>query len=310
MSVGALTSGADAYLRVRSPAKLSIIVAVQHAQENVPDIVRAVRPILRPEVELIFCHTSADPDVPMLAGKEEQTSIICCAEGSLIPHLWRDGILAARGERVGTTTAHCIPVVGWVDAALAADLEQTAVLAGTIENDPLADPTGRAIFLQRYAAFAPPQEKHGIHEPAADNALYRRSDLLRHMDLLQHGFWEPSFHKRFRADGSSFALDPKLRVIHRNRYSARQYMCQRLAHGREFGFTRASGRPILHRLILVFLALGVFPLLLGRIWRRALINPALSKQLVTGCLWLPLFVFAWAAGEMMGYVASLRRRKL
>jgi hypothetical protein len=290
---------------VSAPVKLSIIVGVQHAQDNLPDIVRALRPGARPEMELIVCHTLADPDVPTLLG-ENQIRIVCSPDGSLIPHLWRDGILAASGERVGTTTAHCIPAADWVDALLAADLGQTAVLAGTIENDPEADAKGRAIFLQRYAVFAPPQAKRGVRNPAADNALYRRSDLLRHRDLLQRGFWEPSFHDRFRAEGLHLALDPSLRVVHRNRYSARQYMGQRLAHGREFGLARASSRPLPQRLLLVLLSPAVFPLVLSRILRRALGKPALRKQLATAWFWLPVFLLAWVVGEASGYLASLR----
>ena len=291
-----------------APVKLSIIVGVQHAQDNLPDIVRALRPGARPEMELIVCHTSADPGVPALLG-ENQIRIVCSPEGSLIPHLWRDGILAASGERVGTTTAHCIPAADWVDALLAADLGQTAVLAGTIENDPEADAKGRAIFLQRYAVFAPPQAKREVHNPAADNALYRRSDLLRHRDLLQRGFWEPSFHDRFRAEGLHLALDPSLRVVHRNRYSARQYMGQRRAHGREFGLTRASTRSLPKRLLLVLFAPGIFPMVLGRIVRLALGKPALRKQLAAAWFWLPLFLLAWTVGEASGYLASLRPRR-
>jgi hypothetical protein len=290
---------------VSAPVKLSIIVGVEHAQDNLPDIVRALRPGARPEMELIVCYTPADPDVPALLG-ENQIRIVHSPKGSLIPHLWRDGILAASGERVGTTTAHCIPAADWVDALLAADLGLTAVLAGTIENDPEADAKGRAIFLQRYAVFAPPQTKREVHNPAADNALYRRSDLLRHRDLLQRGFWEPSFHDRFRAEGLHLALDPSLRVVHRNRYSARQYMGQRLAHGREFGLARASSRPLPQRLLLVLLAPGVFPLVLSRIVRRALGKPALRKQLATAWFWLPVFLLAWVVGEASGYLASLR----
>jgi hypothetical protein len=282
---------------------------VQHAQENLPDIAHALHPALRPEVELIFCHTLADPDVPELVGQEEQVKFVRCPEGSLIPHLWRDGILVACGDRLCTTTAHCIPAAGWVDTLLSADLERIAVLAGVIENDPAADAKGRAIFLQRYTAFAPPQQRHEVHDPAADNALYRRSDVLRHPDLLERGFWEPSFHKRFRAEASRFVLDPKLRVIHRNRYSAFQYIHQRLAHGREFGLTRASQRPFPHRLLLVVLSPGVFPLMLSRILRRVLRNPALRKQPATAWCWLSVFLLAWAVGETSGYLAGLRLRK-
>src|SRR5262249_44016743 len=239
-------------------------------------------------------------------GREGHVRVLRGADGSVIPHLWRDGILAARGERVATTTAHCVPAADWVEALLAADLGQPAVLGGTIENDPRSDARGCAIFLQRYSAFAPPQTRHDIRDPAADNALYRRADLLRHRDLLARGFWEPSVHDRFRAEGLRLALDPNLRVIHRNRYGAGQFIRQRLAHGREFGFARASARPSAQRLLLLFLAPAVFPLLLGRILRRALAVPALRKQLAAAWFWLPVFLLAWVAGETRGYLAAVR----
>jgi hypothetical protein len=292
-----------------NPVTLSIVIGVQHAQANILEITRALRPAVHPEVEFIFCHTSADAGVPALVGAEGQVRTILSPGDSLIPHLWRDGIMAARGERICTTTAHCVPTPDWVDALLAADLGQTVAAGGTIENDPHANAIGRAIFLQRYAAFAPPQARREVYDLAADNALYRRSDLQRHSDLLQRGFWEPSFHKRFQAEGLRMAIDPSLRVIHRNRYSARQYMRQRLAHGREFGLTRAMAHNLPGRLLLLLLAPAVFPLMLSRILWRALGKPLLRKQLTTAWLWLPAFVLAWVAGEAWGYRTSLWIRK-
>src|SRR6266700_1204389 len=142
-----------------TPVKLSIIVGVQHAQANIPEIMRALQPTAHPEVEIIFCYTQADADVPVLVESEGQVRTVHNPEGSLIPHLWREGIRAACGERIGTTTAHCVPATDWVDALLAADLGSTVAMGGTIENDPNADAIGRAIFLQRYAVFSPPQAK-------------------------------------------------------------------------------------------------------------------------------------------------------
>ena len=120
------------------PIKLSIVVAVQHAQSNLPEIVRTLRPASYPEVEFLFCHTLADPDVPSLLGDQGNVRARCSSQGSLIPHLWRDGILAARGDLVATTTAHCIPDADWVEKLLSADLDNAA-RGGAIEGDPEAD---------------------------------------------------------------------------------------------------------------------------------------------------------------------------
>jgi len=286
---------------------LSIIVGVQHAQQNVAEIVQAVAPTLHPQVELLFCHTAGDPDVPALVGSQGQIRLISGPAGSLIPHLWRDGILAASGERVATTTAHCIPSVGWVEALIAADLKDAAY-GGIIENDPNADAKARAIFLLRYSAFAPPETKHDVRELAADNALYRRSDLLRHKDLLQCGFWEPSFHSRFQAEGIRLILDPRLRVMHRNRYSAREFIAQRFAHGQEFGLARARTQSFLRSLVLILLAPCIFAVLINRIASASRRKSELRKQLKGAWIWLGVFTLAWTAGETFGYVTGIRDR--
>jgi hypothetical protein len=179
-------------------------------------------------------------------------------------------------------------------------------LGGTIANDATTDAKAQTIHLLRYAPYAPPEVKHKVQELAADNAVYRRSDLLRHQDLLQLGFWEPAFHHRFRAEGICLELDPGLQVVHRNRYSTRQFIAQRLAHGREFGLTRARARPVLHRILLALMAPGIVLVLLGRILLTARRKPDLRKQLAVAWFYLPVFVAAWVWGEMCGYLVSLR----
>jgi len=288
--------------------KLSIVVGVQHAQDNVVEILGALAPGLHPQVELLFCYTAADPGVPALVAAQPQVRVVRGPAGSLIPHLWRDGIMAARGERVATITAHCVPTADWVDRLIAADIDNTAV-GGVIENDANADAKARAVFLLRYAAFAPPETKRYVPDLAADNAVYRRSDLLRHDDLLRLGFWEPSFHSRFRAEGIRLLLDPALRIIHRNCYTAREFVAQRFAHGKEFGLSRGRGRSLARRLLLIFLAPGIFPVLMYRRVTGSRQKPELRKQLKGAWVWLAIFTLAWAAGETCGYFTSLKGRR-
>ena len=181
-------------------------------------------------------------------------------------------------------------------------------LAGLSRTTRSADAKARAIFLLRYWAFAPPAAKRDVRGLAADNAVYRRSDLLRYQDLLQLGFWEPSFHTRFLKEGIRLILDPTLQVIHHNRYSAREFIAQRFAHGHEFGLTRARTQSFLKRLLLVVLAPGIPFVLMNRIVRASRRKPELRKQLKGAWIWLAIFTLAWAAGEASGYLASLRHR--
>lgn len=289
------------------PGRLSVVIAVQHAEDNLPDVLSALRLDAHPEVEFLFCHTPADPRTPELVGEGENLRVLRSPSGSLIPCLWRDGILAARGERVATTTAHCIPAADWVERLAAAELDgETVGVGGTIGNAPDSDAMGWAAYLLRYAAFAPPRPAASeVHEIAADNALYRRQDILRHGDLLAQGFWEPSFHARFRAEGLRLSFDPGLRTLHRNRYTAAQFARQRLAHGREFGLARAGLLQWPKRLLLTLASPGVPLVLLRRIFRATRGRPGFGEQLPRASPWLLAFLLSWSAGEARGYAASL-----
>ena len=209
-----------------TPPVLSVIVAVQHARANLAAIVAALNPAAHPEVDFLFCYTDADAGTPGEVRTGSQARALSCAPGSLIPHLWRDGIYAARGDYVALTTAHCVPDAAWLDELMRLCRTDPVAVGGVIENDPDSDAKGWAIFLQRYIGFAPPQSARAIHEIAADNALYRRRDILAQADLLAGGFWEPSFHARFRAAGQTLRIDPSLHMWHRNRYSPGQFFRQ------------------------------------------------------------------------------------
>ncbi len=287
---------------------LSVVVAVQMAQENLPEIMRHLACERHPDVEFLVCHADADPDVPRLLTDQGNVRVLQGSPGSLIPHLWRDGILAARNATVAVTTAHCIPDESWVACLLEADMRDVAGIGGVIRNHPDSDAKGWAIFLLRYISFAPPQAARPVEEIAADNAAYRREDILRHQDLLQDGFWEPSFHSRFRAAGQALVLDPRLRVVHRNRYGAWQFFGQRFAHGRQFGRARAAGLHWVKRMLLIALS-PLLPLVfLRKIVRSARRQSQHRRQLRGALPWLLFFLLGWGLGEARGYVDSLARR--
>jgi hypothetical protein len=289
-------------------SSLSVVIAVHMAQQNLPAILRRLACERHPEVEFLVCYTDTDPDVPRLLGGQGNVRALLGLPGSLIPQLWRDGILAAHHEVVAITTAHCIPDEHWLQCLLQVNFQGAAGIGGVIENDPDSDAKGWAIFMQRYVSFAPPQAARQVEEIAADNAVYRRTEILRHRDLLQKGFWEPSFHARFRSAGFSLVLEPRLRVIHHNCYSARQFFGQRFAHGREFGLARAGRLAMFKRLLLLALS-PLLPLVfLRKIVTAATRPPQCRRQIPRAFPWLLFFLSGWGLGEACGYLESIVRR--
>lgn len=287
---------------------LSVVVAVQDAQANVPAIVQRLACERHPDVEFLVGYTERDPGVPGLLPPLANVRAYAGAPGSLIPHLWRDGIRAAASARVAVTTAHCVPAEDWVAALRQADLTEAAGVGGTIENDPACGHLGWAIHIQRYAPYTPPQRARRAEDIAADNAVYRRADILRHAELLDEGFFEPRFHALFRASGPGLALDPRIRVTHRNRYRAATFFGQRYEHGRQFGAARARALPLGRRLVLA-VAAPVLPLVfLRKIVRNARRHEVLREHWVGALPWLAFFLAGWGAGEALGYWGSLARR--
>lgn len=286
--------------------KLSVVVAVQYAEENMSDILRALAPERHPDVEFIFCYTETDTQVPERISGVENALAVMSPVGSLIPHLWRDGIRMAKGGAVAITTAHVVPADNWVDILLETDLELYPGVGGVIGNDPVSGYKDWAIYFLRYIALSPPKNEQLVEEIAADNALYRRDDLLMHPDLLDLGFWEPSFHARFRKNGQHLLLKPRLMVIHHNRYSSGQFFLQRYAHGRAFGLARAVQLSHMRCWFLILLSPLLPFLFLGKIISAVFKQGTCTRYLAGAFPWLLLFLSGWGLGEARGYLDSLR----
>jgi len=287
-----------------SEYQLSVIIAVQYAQRNLNEIIRRLRPENHLDVEFLFCATADDPETLSLVSGFENVSVLISPAGSLIPELWKEGIRSARGPALALSTAHCLPANNWVQCMLDEELTDTAAVGGVISNDPNANAMSWAVYLLRYISFSPPRSAAVVGEIAADNALYSRERIMDNADLLEAGFWEPSFHLRFHAAGCSLRFNPDIEVVHKNCYSTGQFFRQRLAHGKAFGMARVETITPLKRWMLIILT-PVLPLVfLSKIIARVFKNKRYLLKLVTATPWLLLFLIAWGLGELTGYLAS------
>lgn len=281
--------------------RISIVLAVQEAAANVELALERLDLGRHPDVELLVC--TADP-LPVEPAAEQVKTIRCPAE-TLIPGLWARGIEAARAPLVATTTAHCLPEPGWVDGLLEIDPAGPAATGGVIAPDPGERAHSRAIYLMRYLPYQPPGRAGQTREVAADNAAYRRDAILDNRDLLVDGFWEPSFHERFRAAGLKMVMDPRLVVRHANCYGMLSFARQRFAHGQAFGAARIGGLSLTRRWVFALAA----PLLPGVFLARLLARAARFRSGgVAGALpCLLLYVAYWGAGEASAYWRGLAR---
>ena len=283
--------------RDASDIVLSISIAVQGAQSNLPDILNALPPTSG--VEILICHA---PDDPLPA----QITQLLRSRADL-----RDGFLAARGEWVATLTAHCPPDVDWLSRALmlvkSEATEHHAAFGGVIIADPSADRVARAVHLLRYAGAGPGRAREQVYDLSADNAIYRHKAVMQCTDLLPDGFWEPSYHRRFFLSGMMMENIPDLIAIHRNRYSAAQFRLQRRRHGRVFGRHRSEVRPRWAQWAMLLVSPAAFPVFAFKQTRKVLLCPMLRSALPQAVAPFYGFMASWCLGEVCGYADALRR---
>jgi len=290
--------------------RLSIAIAVQGAQANLPEIFAALQPTA--DVEILICHTSDDPLPPALTqllDSRADVQTVPGASGALIPEMWRDGFLVARGAWVATLTAHCPPHPDWLRRALAlVNNEATvdhAAFGGAIVADPEADKVNRAVHLLRYVDAGPYRTRGQVQDLSADNALYCRKAVMECTDLLPDGFWEPNYHRRFLACGLVMEHIPDLVVMHRNRYSASDFRRQRRRHGRVFGRHRSEGRPLWVQWAMLLASPAVLPIFAFKQTRKVLARPTLRSTLPQAAVPFYGFLASWCLGEACGYADAL-----
>ncbi|MBL4619785.1 MAG: hypothetical protein JKX88_06785 [Marinicaulis sp.] len=255
------------------------------------------------DIEVLLCHAVNDP-VDHAFSAKPYVRFIKGSESALIPELWRDGIYQAKADKVATLTAHCVPKIDWLETALSLDMEKYAGYGGVIELSPGSDGVGAAIHLLRYAMFTPPQQARDTFEIAADNAVYRRDDILACADLLAGGFWEPSFHSVFKKNGAKMALHPGLVTTHRNQYKAGEFMKQRRLHGQDFGRARADGVSLLTNLAMLVFSPAAYFIYGIKLVVRTGKSKTLRRHFLRAAPWLALFLGSWIWGEATGYAES------
>lgn len=295
---------------MNAPPRLSIVVAVEHSAANVPAVLQRLAGTLPGEAEIILCHAADHPDDRLAADAARVGRPLVCAAGSCIPDMWRDGIVAAKGEFVALLTAHCIPSEQWLDTMRRLDLPtDVAAIGGCFVNSPDASALDWAIYLLRYVPYSKPAPLHEATNVAADNAAYRRDAILACGDLLPLGFWEPEYHRRFAARGLRLLLSPDLPVEHRNCYTAAGFAAQRRAHGFRFGRDRARRLGPVGRLAYL-LASPVAPLvLLTKVISRALRHGWRARLEPAVLYWLTYCCLHWGLGEARGVLGALTTRK-
>ena len=227
--------------------------------------------------------------------------------GALVPELWRDGIDKASGSIVALTISPMRPASDWV-AQVRALLAEHDVVAGAIDPGEGLRLVDWAEYFCRYSRDMRPFAARENPEIPGDNCAYRRELLDRTRELYRHGFWEPEVNRALRGQGVKLWHDPALVVLQGRSAGFGAFMRQRFVHGREYGRLRGRRFGAGRNVAGVVLAVVVPFVLVARTARDVFSRGRLRGRFLSSLPVLLAYDGAWAAGEAMGHLDSLRRR--
>lgn len=293
-------------------ARISVVVAAQDAEATIVECIGALArdaAATDAAVEIIVADGSGDRSRELVGAAFPQVKIVSRPPGTLVPELWSAGLRVAGGELVGITTAHCVPVEGWIQAMIAAHQRGCAGVGGAIDCDPRAGFVDRAIYFTRYSAYLPPLAAGDVADLPGDNASYDAGALRRFPAYVEGPFWEPFLHAEMRRAGLRLCLDPRPAVRYVRSHAVAPFLRLRFVHGWHFGAVRARSESAARCLARA----AAFPLvpcvLAARVFGRTRGRPEARRRLLAVLPLVFFFLSAFAAGECLAALAGAFRHR-
>ena len=262
----------------------------------------------RPDAAEVIVVSSA-PATDALRARFHGVAWMDAAREEPIPRLWALGLERARRDVVALTTAHFTPASDWIATIGRSHARlPSPAIGGSIEPPMRGGPVDWATYFLRYSAYPPGGREESRPDLAADNASYKRADVLAEADLLREGFWEQAFHQRWTGAGRTLTFVPEIRVRQAASFGFRRFLRQRFRHGRQFGRTRLRGHRPWKGALYAAASPLVPAILLAKVGMRVARQGTHLGPFVKALPVLLCFIVAWAAGEATGYVAAARER--
>jgi len=280
---------------------LSVVLAVDGNPRFLAKWLAAVDRQRDPSVQVIAVGVNApDAEVQRCSPWVEW---IVLDEEALVPNLWAHGIRSASNEIVVTTTAWFVPEANWLANIRHAHSESGAAgVGGIVDPPPDSDARSWATYFLRYSDLRL-LRPGAVTEIAADNASYRRDDLVAWDEHLAEGFWEPDFHRHLARRGGHLVFRPDIRVRLEGSPETARFCRQRFHHGLQFGRSRAVAEGRWRRVLRIVTAPLIPAVILAKLLQRVRRDGRHGFLFLRSLPLLTVFIVSWSAGEMLGYVS-------
>lgn len=229
-------------------------------------------------------------------------TLLPVARDTTIPRMRAEAFRAATGGAVAVIEDHVIVPEGWARRMLDVLAEGKSVVGGSVENAATETLMDWAAFLCEYSHCIPPIESGSVAWLTGNNVVYARTLLDSHRAVWEAGKWENYLHDRFRSEGIELYCQPDIVVGHKKHYTFGEYLSQRYLYARSYAGDRVTGAPLSKRIAYGLAAFALPPMLLYRTVSRIVHKRKHLDMLVKSIPLIAVFVTAWGAGEVVGYL--------
>ena len=221
-----------------------------------------------------------------------------------IPQMRARAFAEARAPLIAVLEDHGVVPPGWVGVRRAAAASTGAVVGGPVSNLATRTLVARAAFLCEYSHCLPPGPAGESDWLPGNNVAYPAQALLPHVSIAAQGGWENEIHTAIRRTGGRLVFVPGMLAGHDMPFTFWGYFSQRYLYARSYAGNRVRGAGFALRAAYAGATLALPVLLLTRITRNVWRSPTYRSSLPMSLPLLGLFVVAWAAGEVFGYLAG------
>jgi len=250
------------------------------------------------EVEAVIVADCSDQDpAPALSPCFQGVRFLHFSGKRTVPQLRWAALSHSQGDLVAALEARCVPHESWAGRILRAHAQHPDVPAvgGPVSVAPGASAFDLGLYYCEYGLYAPPVLEGPSPDLSGANLSYKRSWLIREVDLLSKGCWETLFHLRWRSQGRRLWMSDA-EVVFWNSMRPAVALRQRFSYGRGYAAARFGQANRWWAL----LALALPAVLTARIAVRAF-RRGHARSFLRSLGWLLILNAAWAMGESTGY---------
>lgn len=221
-----------------------------------------------------------------------------------IPELRALGIAHATGDLIAIIEDHCMVRPSWLNEIVQAQAQGFDAVGGPVENGSTERLVDRAVFLTEYSDMMLPVPDGEVPGVAGNNVAYQRAAFeVVPPDVLRND-WEYFVQQAMRAKGLRFCSVPTMVVDHKKHFGFWYFMSQRFHYSRSFAAMRRRRISASKQVIYAAASPVLVPLMLYRIGRQVFRKRREQATFVLGLPVLLAFMFSYAAGECVGYLAG------